>query len=553
MKNNYKVALLTVTQMDIGITALAGVLRDCDIPAMLLNLQTDEHGNPDTYPPEVVTQAIRLLEGVEFVGISVQDLFFRRALFMAEKIKEHSPKTVIIIGGVHAEIYPEECLKSSAVDAVCIGDGFRTIVDFVTNWHQRDTVAISNAWIKDTTGAVKKNPVLDYYDNRDLDATPLPDYTYDHYWMLHNGKIIWMKEYNYLYSFAHHQIGHKNTYVVSFMTGCIHNCLYCNNWTRFLKHEQFAGKHLPRVRYKSPERIIRELTAIKDYHDVRFFNIMDNDFCARPLKQIKEFSTRYKQQIGIPFYIMASPDTVSEEKINTLIEAGLVELNIGLQTIQRVNADMYNRSLGMDDDKIIAMTRLVNKYAEKKQIDVFYDFIIFNPAMTRDDLLEMINFIKRIPTPFDQVSHHLTLGPEVALYHKFKDENIVLPRDLRKMYESNYHEFNLMEYQEFPNLYLNLTIEWMAGRHDEKEIGRLPRNPKEFLHTEAFAAVGNLAPKVATRLEEATRETDDIRDFLLHPTVLSILEYDFDVLQTINDTLPEVLYSNQRNIGVYHD
>ncbi len=299
--------------------------------------------------------------------------------------------------------------------------------------------------------------------------------------------------------------------------------------------------------------MIQELAAIKDYHNVRFFNIMDNDFFIRPLRQIQEFSRLYKQEIGIPFYVMGSPDTVSEAKIEALIDAGLVELNIGLQTIQRINAQMYNRSLGMDDEAILEMTKMVNKFVRMRKIDVFYDFIIFNAAMTRDDLLEMIQFIRRIPVPFDQVSHHLTLGPEVALYHKFKDEGMVLPRDLRKMYESNYHEFDLMEYRNFPNLYLNLIIEWMAGRHDEKEIGRLPKRPVDFLNTKSFKAIREINTEAANTMETIARSTDDIRDFLLHPTVESLFENNFDLMCAVNESLPEVLYSNQKNIGVYHD
>ena len=199
------------------------------------------------------------------------------------------------------------------------------------------------------------------------------------------------------------------------------------------------------------------------------------------------------------------------------------------------------------------MTEMVNKFAKKRQIDVFYDFIIFNAALTQKDLFEMINFIRRIPTPFDQVSHHLTLGPEVALYHKFKEENTVLPRDLQKMYESNYHEFNFTEYQDFPNFYLNLIIEWMAGRHDSQDIGRLPRNPKNFLKTACFSTLQENVPATAAGLKNIALSTKDIRDFLLHPATLQLIENNNNVLKMINYTLPEIIYTNQKNYGVYRD
>lgn len=480
-KSEYKVALLTVTQMDIALTALAGVLRSNGIPAKIISLQTDENGHPTEYSESVVKETLNLLKGIDFLGISVADLFFKRALFIARRIKEYYPHIIIVLGGIHAELYPEECLKESYIDGVCVGDGYQAILDLVNKWHNRHNEDISNMLIKLSGGSIKKCIKFDFFDNTALDRTAIPDYSYEHYWMLINDHINWMAEYDGVYSCSHHQIGHKDTFVVSFMTGCIHNCLYCNNWARFLKHQQYAKKKLPRVRYKSPQRMIAELSEILKLHQVKFLNIMDNDFFIRPISEIHEFSKLYKEYIGLPFYIMGSPDTITEEGLLCLNDAGLVELNIGLQTINRVNKVMYHRDYNLDDDQIIAKTKMVNRFVKQGKIDVFYDFIIFNAASTKEDLIDTINFIRQIPIPFDQVVHHLTLGPEVSLYHKFKNEDMVLPRDLDKMYESNYHEFKLEEYQSFPHLYLNLIMEWMGGRHDEKQVGRLPRDPNHFV------------------------------------------------------------------------
>ena len=549
----YRVALITVTQMDAGITALAGVLTSSGIPTMLISLQTDEYGDPYVYPDAIVEETITLLKGIKFIGISVHDLFFRRAIFIAEKIKSASPDTVIAMGGIHAEIYPEECISCPAIDAVCVGDGYQAILDIVTGWNSRHINPLSNTWVKLENGSIVKSTELRYYENEDLDSLPIPDYSYKHYWMLVDGKLMWLGNYHGVYSFAHHQIGHKETYVVSFMTGCIHNCLYCNNWTRFLKHEKLAGRSLPRVRYKSPGIVVEELSFIKKHHSVQFLNIMDNDFFIRPLEQIKKFYELYRQRIGLPFYVMASPDTFDDEKLQLLISAGLVELNIGLQTVQGVNVDMYNRQFHMDDDQVIEMTDVINKYVRERKIDVFYDFIIFNAAMTQEDMVDMINFIRRIPTPFDQVSHHLTLGPEVELYHKFKDCNIVLPRDLKKMYESDYHEFDLKEYKTFPNLYLNLILEWMSGRHDEEYVGRITRDPRIFLNSRMLIPLKTKYPDIYKTLDVVAQESGDIRDFLLHEKTRTCIADCYEVLDLINSKLPGVVYTNQQNIGVYHD
>ena len=154
----YRAALITVTQMDIGITAIAGVLRSNDIPAMIINLQTDESGDPVKYPQKVIDQVIELINGIEYVGISVHDMFFRRACFLSDRIKAVYPDTVVVMGGIHAELYPEECIEIPSVDAVCIGDGYYSFMDLIRKWNKRDELDILNTWVRLDNGKIKKTP-----------------------------------------------------------------------------------------------------------------------------------------------------------------------------------------------------------------------------------------------------------------------------------------------------------------------------------------------------------------------------------------------------------
>lgn len=553
MTKNYKVALITVTQMDIAITAIAGVLQDNEINTKLLNLQTDEYGDPEKYSSHVINQVKNLLSEVEYVGISVHDMFFKRAVFLSKKIKERFPNIIIVMGGIHAELYPDECIQIPHVDAVCVGDGYYAFLDLIRNWNIRDKVDILNCWVKLEDGSIKKTNNTGFITEDDINKLPMPDYTYNNYWLLEDNteNIRWMGDYSGVYSFKQHQIGHKNTYVFSFMTGCIHRCSYCNNWARYLAHYDLYGKNAPRVRYKSSKRMIEEIYYVKRNHKVNFVYIADNDLCIRTLNEIQTFSTLYKQKISLPFYIQVSPDTLNEEKLKSLIDAGLTELNMGIQTIDRININMYNRNI--TDDYILHITEMINKYVKKGYIDSFYDFIIFNAAMTRDDLIEMIDFIRKIPVPFDQVSHHLTLGPEVELYKKFQNDNLIYARDLEKMYESNYHDFDFDEYSTFPNFYLNLIIEWMAGRHDHHNIGRLPRNPEKIIEKSFCQEIRNLDKNVYNILEKNTYGKDDIRDFLLSKEVEEVLTENINILKFINSNLPELLYTNQKQEGVYRD
>lgn len=70
-------------------------------------------------------------EQPDLVGISAMTETYDNALAIARKVKELAPETVVVFGGAHPTILPEEVLAEDAVDYVVVGDGERTIVELV--------------------------------------------------------------------------------------------------------------------------------------------------------------------------------------------------------------------------------------------------------------------------------------------------------------------------------------------------------------------------------------------------------------------------------------
>ena len=63
---------------------------------------------------------------------------------------------------------------------------------------------------------------------------------------------------------------------------------------------------------------------------VTMVGFSDDCFLAQPTEKIVEFAKRYKEEINLPFRIIASPETINETKIDALIEAGLCAIQIGV-------------------------------------------------------------------------------------------------------------------------------------------------------------------------------------------------------------------------------
>ena len=65
---------------------------------------------------------------------------------------------------------------------------------------------------------------------------------------------------------------------------------------------------------------------------IGFIWISDDAFFAHPSAAIMEFCREYKEKIGLPFSCLASPLTVTKEKMAALVDAGLIYVQMGIQS-----------------------------------------------------------------------------------------------------------------------------------------------------------------------------------------------------------------------------
>ena len=81
-------------------------------------------------------------------------------------------------------------------------------------------------------------------------------------------------------------------------------------------------------------------------------------------------------------------------KIKILADAGMVHLNIGVQTNQESNEKFFRRK--QKDDNIVELTRTAKELGEEGiDIKLFYDFIIYNPLKIKIGIRKTIELIKR--------------------------------------------------------------------------------------------------------------------------------------------------------------
>lgn len=517
-----KVILVTATQIDIGLRTIASQICD-KYDSVYLNT------NEFVIDTEslVFSELLLLLNDADFVLMTAVDFRFKQLCILADAIRSILRKPVIM-GGVHAMLYPNECIKYC--DALCIGEADGLIMNLLDNWDKRLDIKIPNFWYRDKNKIIKTQR-LGLTSN--LDDLPAPDFSFSkYYYVTQKGLFRLNNAKNHKYN--HHQIGHHITLVYTSDRGCPHSCKYCYNVN--LK-QIFGSKNY--YRKKTIAKIIKEIKEIidREANAYRFINIMNDNMASRTENELELFAELYSKEIDIPFYCMVSPMELNENKMKSLVNAGCVELNIGIQTNEKTNFELYNRT--QTNEKIYKVSEMVSKYKDK--VSVFYDFIINNPAETSTSLIETIALIRNLSLPCDIVSHHLCLGKNTVLYKDLVIKGII-PNDESKINDSDFHDFdkNLSSYLKNESFVENLLIEWMAGPHNEQHQGRLSRKLSDFDNSVFIFEWKNGESELCNLLD--TSNSLETIDFFLEN--LDFFSRRKDLIVKLNELLPIVEYSN---------
>lgn len=340
----------------------------------------------------------------KLIGMSVMTHNYFDACCLSRYLKKYFKSTPIIWGGIHPTISPESCLEYA--DYVCVGEGEKTILDVTKAISKGKNIkAVNNiCYIEDNQ--IKKNPLYPPIENLDdiapYEHVPVNTFIQKNRKITPLDKKIFKRNTRYRGTF-YHTITSR---------GCPFSCTYCCN--NFLSRLYSSKK----IRRRSVSNIITELEkAIKDNPDIEYISFLDDCFLACSMEYLRGFCEAYKERIGKPFFIGATPIYVTRDKIRLLKDAGLSWIGIGFESgSDQICKEIYKRkSL---KKHFIKATRIINEFSIFPQ----YDIILDNPFEKEEDKLETIRTLIETPRPFYPGLFSLILYPGTELYKKVKRE-----------------------------------------------------------------------------------------------------------------------------------
>lgn len=337
------------------------------------------------------------------VGISVLSPYVPVAKRLTKLIKDNT-SALVVWGGVHPTISPENCIKEA--DMICVGEGEGTMKELAECLRDgKDYRHIHNLWINDG-GRVIRNPMRPLI--QDLDSLSLLSYGSKAFFFIDSGSITGddprTRDY-YLW--------------VQTSRGCPYICSYCVN---SLLRPSFKALG-PYSRRRSVESVMNE---IKRHLSGTMGHIYFVDETFGDDKQwLDEFVSRYKKEAGLPFNVEYHPNMVNDEMVGKLVEAGVYGIKIGIQSgSDRIRNSIFHRP-GKNAD-IIALANKISGYG----VNIVYDLILDNPYETEESLKDTIDLLLRLPKPLTFDLYSLQYFPGYPLTQKAIKDGYLKAGDL---------------------------------------------------------------------------------------------------------------------------
>ncbi|GAI30122.1 unnamed protein product, partial [marine sediment metagenome] len=259
----------------------------------------------------------------------------------------------------------------------------------------------------------------------DVDKLPLEDYgPENHFTIMGDGQI---KPLKVLPEYENPRGDTKNSIFYIASRGCPYSCSYCQ--------EPFYQEIInvkKRVRIKSVEKVIEDLKYLKNkYLETSKIYFLDPDFFVKTNDWLSKFAQKYTKYVQKPFWAFANPFSITSEKAHILSNAGLNEIQIGIQSgSERTNRELYNRRFS--EEKLLESIKIFQELDVGVWLDIIYD----NPWERKEDLEKTINLIERFPKPFKLGTFALSFFEKTPLYEKALKEGIQV---LRKDESLNFH------------------------------------------------------------------------------------------------------------------
>jgi anaerobic magnesium-protoporphyrin IX monomethyl ester cyclase len=309
----------------------------------------------------------------------------RRALEMAQVVREHAPDVPILWGGVHVGLLPEQSLHHPLVDLVARGEGEETLARLA------DVLAAG--------GDLGDVPGLSFMDGEHYVATPAAPYLDVSAAPEIPYHLVEIDDYLPLYE------GRRSLYMES-SRGCPYACTYCYN-------VYFNDR---KWRAQSPDRVVERVQYVRDRYGVQDVYFTDDDFFinAKRSRAIVE----KMRDIDVSWQVQGSDiiciSKMDDDFLALLQESGFRRFTIGIET-----GSPRMRKLMKKEGSVDLIVHTFERLARFGFI-IFGSFISNTPGETLEDIRQSVRLMEKLhevnPNFRNSPVYHYTPFPGTPMF-----------------------------------------------------------------------------------------------------------------------------------------
>jgi anaerobic magnesium-protoporphyrin IX monomethyl ester cyclase len=354
----------------------------------------------------------------DYIGITVWTTFIASAIRTAQYCRKIFPSAIIIAGGPHATLLPEDIKKIDVFDIGVIGEGEQTILEIVNG---NPLHSIRGIFYSEN-GNIKQNEPRVFVNN--LDDFGIPD------------RSLLINQENY---------EAEDMGLIMTSRGCPFKCAYCA--TKIWENK---------VRNRSVESVIEEIKSVKKKYGTIYFTVKDDSFTTNK-NRIYDFCRKLKQEkVNIFWECNANLHTLDRDMLVEMRSAGCIAIKIGIES----GSDRIHKIINKKLNNKFIMSRI--KIFDGTDIHLTCYFMMGIPGESKDDILKTLSFAYRIKPDFISISvyeifpgtklHSLGIEENTAVgnmeiedYFKIQPHHYFFVNHKRYLAGMTYDEFDSLE------------------------------------------------------------------------------------------------------------
>jgi len=316
---------LDYPQPHLGLLSIAGVCKQHGHDVMLVD------ANARNLSPEKVTREI---ECVDMVGITATSLSYPAALEIAKQIRSANYGRFMVLGGIHASLFPEEIIKDGIFDAVVTGEG-EDIIPIMVELREKGVC----------------------YNYQAINIDNIPPLPYE----LLNGfrpRIAYGK--------------HQHFMPILTARGCPFNCSFCSN--------VIFGK---KYRARSVENVMAEIDLLHYKYNINEIKIYDDVFTMDKSRAV-EIACRINNRVA--WSCMTRVNLVDEFILKVMKRNGCYSIAYGLES---GDADVLK---SISKNTTLEQGEAAVRYAQDAGIKVIGYFMLGAPGETIKTINKTVDF-----------------------------------------------------------------------------------------------------------------------------------------------------------------